>query len=122
MDEPTLASARTLVAAEEGTPYWGDLVRIGMKREDDFCQLILWSRGRRFDGGLKVFSLAKKLSVSLFFDLEDPAIVKFAAAGDIKMVKALLKCGASVDSCSSWGHHGMLYDNKTALVVAASEY
>ncbi len=103
VDATALAAAEAVVAREEGLPRCADLVLVGSKRQDDFCQLMLWARGRRFDGVWKA----------------EPTIVKAAAAGEISTVRALLAAGASVDSCSAWAHKGMLYDRDTALVAAA---
>jgi hypothetical protein len=103
IDAAALAKAQSVIAQEDGPPRAADLLRAGSKRQDDFCHLILWARGRRFDGTLK----------------EDPAIVKAAAAGDAEGVRALLAAGCNVDSCASWSHKDMMYDRETALVAAA---
>ncbi len=103
VDASVLEKARRIVTEEDGPLRIADLLRAGSKRQDDFCHLVLWARGRRFDGTRK----------------EEPAIVKAAAAGEIETVRALLIAGCSVDSCASWPHKDMMYDRETALVVAA---
>jgi hypothetical protein len=89
LDAQILAQAKEIYGAEDGAPLNSDLgIHSNPEKPEVFALLILWARGCRFDGRRR----------------EDPAIVKSAAAGDVKMVRALLLAGESIESCACWSH------------------
>ena len=101
----SIAAAAEFLRLEERLPSSEDLVNAApiLKGREEFVHLMLWSRGRRFDGILR----------------EDPAIVRYASEGNLEMVQALLAGGCDVDRCSAWSYKDFMYDRETALVAAA---
>jgi hypothetical protein len=49
---------------------------------------------------------------------EDPDVVTAARKGDTQTVTTLLAAGCDIESCSSWTHGTMIYDNDTVIILS----